>query len=53
MSGLGEFKTEDFETVKDVFHNLLSHKTVMTKANLRYIICDRVVTEVFLDVATE
>ena len=53
MSGLGEFKTEDFETVKDVFHNLLYQKTGVTKADLRYVIRNRFVLKVFLDVATE
>ena len=53
VSGLGNFKAEEFEAAGDGFHNLLYQKTGMTKADLRYIIYNRVVPEVFPDAATE
>ena len=53
LSGLGKFKSEDFEASEDCFHNLLYQKTGTTKADLRYVICNRVVPAVFLDVVTE
>ena len=53
VGGLGKLKAEEFEAVDNGFHNPLSQKTGTTKAELRNIICDRVVLTVFLDVATE
>ena len=53
MSGLVKFKAEDFEVDEDYFHKLLSQKTGTTKSELRYVIRDRVVLELFPDVATE
>ena len=53
MSGLGKFKAEDFEAAEDEFHNLLSQKRGKNNSELRYVIRDRVVPEVFLDVMKE
>ena len=53
VSGIGKFKAEDFYSTEDSFYNLLSQKMVTTKAELGYVICDRVVLEVFPGVATE
>ena len=53
VSGLGKFKAEYFEAAEDDFCNLLSQKMGTSNSKLRYVICDRVVTEVFPDVATE
>ena len=53
VSGLGKFKVEYVEAADDGFQNLLSQKTVTTKAELRYVIRDRVVLAVIPNVATE
>ena len=53
MNCRGKFKSEDFEVDEDSFINLLFQKTGMTKSELRDVICDRVVLEVFPDVANE
>ena len=51
VSGLGKFKAEDFEAAKDGFNNLLSYKLGTTKADLRYVIRNSIVLEVFPYVA--
>ena len=53
VSALGKFKVEDFEATDDGFYSLLSQKMGTDKAEIRYVIRDRVVPEVFPDVATE
>ena len=53
MRGIGKFKVEYFDSAEDGFHNLLSQKMGKTKSDLRCVICNRVVTEVFPDVAME
>ena len=53
MRGIGKFKAEYFDSAEDGFHNLLSQKMGKTKSDLRCVICNRVVTEVFPDVAME
>ena len=53
VGGIGKFKSEYFEAAEDYFHNLISQETGTTKSDIRYIICNRVVPEVFPDVATE
>ena len=53
MSVLGNSKAEYFDSTEDGFHNLLSHKMGTSKADLRHVIRDRVVPEVFIDVAME
>ena len=51
VSGIGKFKSEYFESTEDSFYNLLSQKTVKTMADLRHIICNRVVLSLFPVVA--
>ena len=53
VTGLGKFKVEDFDVAEDGFNNLIYQKTGKTKADLRYIIRDRVVLEFFPNVSTE
>ena len=53
MSGLGKFKVEDFETSEYVFCKLPSQNMETSKSKLRYIICGRVVPEVFSDITTD
>ena len=47
------FKAEWFEVAEDGFRNLLSQKKGIYKAELRYVIFDRVVPTMFPDVVTE
>ena len=53
MSGIGNIKTENFDATEDDFHNPLYQKMGTTKEELRSVIRDRFVPEVFPDVATE
>ena len=53
VSGLGKFKVDYFEVSEDGLHNLLSQKMGTTKADLRYIIRNRVVPAVIWVVETE
>ena len=53
VSGLGKSKEEEFIASDDSFYNLLSQKMGTTKADIRYVIRDRVVMKVFPDVAME
>ena len=53
VSGLGKSNEEEFKASNDGFYNLLSQKMGTTKADIRYVIRDRVVMKVLPDVATE
>ena len=53
VSGIGKFKVEEFEANEYGFRKLLSRNNGTYKAELRYLIRDRVVPEVFKDVATK
>ena len=53
VRGIVNFKAEYFEASEDCFHKLLSQKTGMTKAELRYVIRNRFVLAVPPDVATD
>ena len=53
VSDIGKLKAEYFEAAEDGFHNILYQKMGITKADLRYVIHNRVVLVVVPDVATE
>ena len=53
VRGLGNLKSEYFEASEGGFHNLIYQKTGTTKVEIRYVIRNRVVPEVFPDVAME